>query len=304
MLNHKVIILLVLLLSGSCSFQKDAEKESITDKPVIAVTNYPLYYFARTIAGDFIEVNFPLIDGDPAFWMPSAEQLHVFQHADLIIINGAGYEQWIERVSLPSSKIVNTSIEFKNQWIETHDGIKHSHGKEGAHVHQGTAFTTWLNFKFAIQQAESIYLAIARLAPEHKVQFDQNYKQLKSDLMDLDQKMSVCGSQLAGKQIITSHPVYQYLQSGYGLDLASLHWEPNEMPSDGQWEELKLLIQNQKSVIMVWEEKPISAIGSVLDSLKIKYLVFDPCANEPTPGNFMDIMRQNVSQLENAKAKE
>ncbi len=299
----KILFLVFLLLFGSCDSQKESTNGNNSNKPIVAVSNYPLYYFAKIIAGDFMDINFPIIEGDPAYWMPSPEQLGIFQNAQLIVLNGSGYEQWLERVSLPSSKIVDTSIGFKDQWIEAHDDVQHSHGKEGAHVHKGTAFTTWLNFKIAVRQAESISKAFSELMPDHKEQFNQNYMTLRSELFALDQRMNMWVSKSPYRQIITSHPVYQYLQSGYGLSLSSLHWEPNEMPSEDQWKKLELMITDHESVIMIWESKPIEAIESMLDRLKIKFIVFDPCANKPKYGDFVYIMKENLDQLENVITK-
>ena len=79
----------------------------------IYVVNYPLKYFAERIDGDKIAVKFPApLDEDPAFWMPDAKTIRAYQQADLIILNGVGYEKWVSKVSLPESKKVDTSKGF------------------------------------------------------------------------------------------------------------------------------------------------------------------------------------------------
>ena len=145
----RTIPIAIVVFFISCSSKKDGPGENVREIPKIAVVNYPLYCFAKSIAGDKATVYLPSLEGDPAYWKPSARQVINFQNADLILTNGAGYAKWLEKVSLPSSKIVNTSGSFKDQWIETDEVLVHSHGPEGEHSHKGTAITTWLNFKFA-----------------------------------------------------------------------------------------------------------------------------------------------------------
>ena len=103
------------------------------EKLVVYTVNYPLQYFAQRIAGDHAEVIFPAPgDVDPAFWQPDAATIGAYQRADLILLNGAGYAKWIKRVSLPRSKLVDTSAGFRSDLIETAGALTHSHGREGS----------------------------------------------------------------------------------------------------------------------------------------------------------------------------
>ena len=120
----------------------------------VYTVNYPLQYFAQRIAGERAEVVFPAPgDVDPAFWQPSAEDIASYQRADLILLNGAGYAKWIQRVALPRRKLVDTSATFRDRYIQVDGAATHSHGPNGDHSHAGTAFTTWLDLELAHAQA-------------------------------------------------------------------------------------------------------------------------------------------------------
>jgi len=297
---RKIIPLLVVLFVFSCNSKKETTDENFTEKPTISVVNYPLYYIAKTIGGEYVNVYFPVINGDPAYWKPEARQVINFQNSDLIFINGAGYAKWIEKVSLPSSKIVNTSLAFKNQWIETDEEVMHSHGADGKHSHKETAFTTWLNFKFTLLQAKSIHEALINILPDHVDEINQNFAQLKKDLIQLDLSAeTICGT-LGDQYIIASHPVYQYFESGYGINLVSTHWEPDEMPSEDQWKNLEKSINDRHVSIMLWEGSPLEEVQVRLDELNVKIVVFNPCANKPEEGDFMNNMNDNLKNLERA----
>jgi len=178
------LFLVALCLISLVSVPLIADGASKNDKPTVAVVNYPLKYFAERIGGDGVKVVFPIPpDVDPAFWLPEPNGVLAFQAADLILLNGATYSKWLNKVSLPRRKLVNTSQSFKEQYIEVKDLTTHRHGPQGAHAHAGMAFTTWIDFQQAIQQAEAVHAALERLVPEQKKQFEANFSRLKDDLL-------------------------------------------------------------------------------------------------------------------------
>ena len=76
----------------------DTGKEQGSRKLQIYVVNYPLQYFAQRIGGDQARVEFPVPSGlDPAFFSPSPEIVSAYQGADLLLLNGADYAEWVSR---------------------------------------------------------------------------------------------------------------------------------------------------------------------------------------------------------------
>lgn len=269
--------------------------------PSVYVTNYPLKYFAGRIAGAHAKVVFPAPKNvDPAFWVPDLEAIQGYQQAKLILLNGAGYEKWIDQVSLPQLKVVDTSSEFKSQYIKLAEAFSHTHGPGVEHTHGETAFTTWLDFKLAEWQAEAVAEALRRLHPQLAQSVAENYGALKRDLAALDRQMKEIVAHDPQKPLIASHPVYQYLAQGYGLNLRSLHWEPDTPPSEEQWAELKRLLQEHPAKWLLWERTPLADTVTQLQRLGVSSLVFDPCANVPPHGDFLSLMRQNLENLKPA----
>ncbi|GIW78328.1 MAG: hypothetical protein KatS3mg105_0135 [Gemmatales bacterium] len=194
------------------------------ERPRVFVVNYPLRYFAERIGGDYIEVHFPVpADIDPAFWRPDSQVIRGFQEADLILLNGAGYAKWLQMVSLPTSRMVNTTEAVRKKYILVKDGVTHQHGPEGKHTHAGTAFTTWLDPTIAIAQARSVKDALAKLSPEHASVFEANFAELEKDLAALDAEFEAVFAGVGQQPLLASHPVYQYLAQRYGLNLQSVH---------------------------------------------------------------------------------
>lgn len=264
----------------------------------IYAVNYPLQFFAQTIAGDTADVRLPMpADVDPAYWSPTTDDIVQLQQADLVLLNGANYAKWLPKVSLPIFKLVNTSSEFRDAYIPLATTITHQHGSGGEHSHTGTAFTTWLDFSQAQMQAKAIYRALTKKNPALQPRLVQNFVPLQQNLEELDDAMAAIGSALANQPLLGSHPVYQYLKRAYQLNLKSVHWEPTEIPSEQQWQELEQMLTEHPAHWMLWENVPAQTIVSRLKTMNVNSIVFSPAANAPESGDFMSIMRDNVHGL-------
>jgi len=269
------------------------------DKLRIYSVSYPLTYFAERLAGDLAEVTFPAPDDvDPAFWKPDATTIAAYQAADLILLNGADYAKWTTKVSLPRSRLVDTSRAFRDAYIRAAGTVTHSHGPGGEHDHGGLAFTTWLDLSQAAQQAEAIAQALIGKRPDAKAQIERNLDAIKADLLALDARIAEIASTDPDRPLLGSHPVYQYLARRYGLNLNSVMWEPEEVPNAGQWAELEGMLKEHPATWMLWEGEPAQANVDRLSALGIDSLVVDPCANRPAHGDFLSVMTENSSNLE------
>ncbi|MGB5294118.1 MAG: metal ABC transporter substrate-binding protein [Thermoanaerobaculia bacterium] len=308
--SQKYFLLLAILVLFACS-PKGPTGESGTDasltpsspyapKPLsIFATNYPLAYFAERIGGEQVEVSFPApADVDPAYWAPAPEVIADYQQADLILLNGAGYEKWLERASLPASKLVDTSVAVESSYIPLDEGVVHTHGPEGEHSHKGWAFTTWLDPMIAIAQAQAVQEALSELRPEAAEDFRAAYEGLQADLLVLDAQLGNAATGIGDRPILFSHPVYQYLDEHLGLNGESVHWEPGEMPTEEMWGVLETLVKSHPAELMVWEGEPQEAVKSRLAGMGIQSVVYNPCGNAPEVGDYGSVMLENLANLQ------
>jgi zinc transport system substrate-binding protein len=264
----------------------------------VYVVNYPLEYFAKRIGRDRVTVTFPAPAGeDPAFWSPDAEAVLAYQGADLILLSGAGYAKWVEVATLPRSKLVNTSAAFEDRLIRVESDLTHSHGPEGEHSHGETAFTVWLDLGLAVEQARAITEALAAARPEHAAVFEEGFSSLERDLLAVDAELAELAAEGRDRAVLGSHPVYQYLARRHELDLASVHFEPDEFPDEAAWSGLEALLNEHHAGWMLWEGEPLAEIASRLQDAGVESAVFDPCGNRPSEGDFLTVMRSNVDNL-------
>lgn len=267
------------------------------DRPTIITVNYALQHFAERLTGDAADVVFPVPQGvDPSFWRPSIGDISTIQSADLILLNGAGFATWIDRVSLPRSKAVNTTADIEDQFIRT-ESITHSHGEGEEHSHEGTASYTFLDPMLAIAQAEAVADAIIarRIAPADEV--EAQLSNLRTDLEALDATNRTTLDGLQDVAIITTHPRYQYFARRYGLSVSSLEWEAGAMPTEAERADLVGLIERTGARILIWEAEPPADAVQLATELGLKSVVFAPMAHGVEGRSFTQVYEDAVSSM-------
>jgi len=293
-------IALLAALLAACQPGEDAEPTASAvarRPPVVFTVSYPLAWMAERIGGEAIEVVFPAPDDvDPAHWQPTPETILNYQGADLVLLNGAGYAAWVQFAALSPGKLVDTSRGLSARLIPAGEAT-HSHGPGGAHDHRNVASHTWLDPIFAAAQAK----AIASALEVHVPNAPAGLERLQADLAHLDARLSAVFRGWSDAGVLYSHPVYQYLDARYGLAGWSVSWEPDEYPSDAEWQRLAGRLRNQRASVMLWEGEPSPATTAKLRELGITPVVFETGAWTPAQGDYLTLMQQNIERLTEAR---
>ncbi len=304
-----LIIGTLLLVTTGCEPGSNEQvaktgENSERHRPVVIAVNYPLANIAHQLAGEWIDLQFPVpANADPAYWSPNDEQIAAMQQANLVLLNGANHEPWQERVTLSPLNVANTSRGFHDQWIHVEDAITHQHGPEGKHTHSGIASTTWLDPVLFREQVHVIAQTLIKQLPDRREEILKREKELDAQLEQLDQAWKAASEKLGERSLIASHPVYQYLAKRYGWKLDSLHWEPDQKLTKKEWEQFDQLREKNKADIMIWEDEPLAETKEVLDKQGVKTAVIKPLGNGPYEENILEKMKANAERLNAALAK-
>jgi len=292
-----LVFITTYLLSG-CNNESPQESKTAQQKAKIIAVNYPLFYMSKKLAADLAEVTLPVpADIDPAQWQPQLEDVIKLQSAELVILNGAGYSNWLNKVTLFPSKLVDSSATAKSQYIELTKQPTHSHGPAGEHSHAGYAFTTWMDLSLAKQQASMIAEAMEKRWPEQSNAIQSRKLALLQELTTLDEQYQIQAKKLTDRNLFYSHPVYQYFEQRYQLPGYSFHWEPEEMPSEQQWKKLEQLMAKSSNNLFVWEDEPSSPIADRMKAIGLEFVVIRPAANR-SDNDWLTEQQLNLQRLE------
>ena len=290
MKNLLLLIIGASCLLTSCSQSPTPAQSDRSDPPSIYTTFYPLQLFSQRIAGDYATVTCPLPQHtDPIFWQPTDTDISAFQSANHIVINGAGFEQWIPKVNLPTGKIIDTSTGLKDPLIHYEQASTHSHGPTGEHAHEGLDGHTWLDPISAQQQAKVILDALCTLAPAQETKFTANYEALSKDLAELDKLLS----EISQRPLLASHPAYNYLARRYDWQITNMDLDPESIPDQATLQK----INTHPATVILWESAPSKEVAT---AIKVNSIVFSPCEQAPTEGDYFDRMKQQISALKSA----
>lgn len=209
---------------------------------------------------------------DPATYIPTLEVLKLAQDAQLIVLNGAEYEQGLKSISLPLSRVVKTAQTFKHKWLSFPTSGKHQrhqHGEGVAHQHRGIDGHTWMDPRLMSTQ---LNILVERLTKMGIQQDSSSLKELNQDIQKLDLMWEELSSKLREYTLFSNHPSYQYVAQHYQLEITAFELSPTETLTHDQLAALKALIQEKrrpqhKGVILLWESPPSHQVSEHLKAV-------------------------------------
>jgi len=288
-----LLLPLVLSFLTACAEKPESAPDAAVDGGsngiTVLTTCYPMQYFAERIAGEHLDVQFPLPDGaDPILWQPDSASILRFQAADLIVINGAHYEKWVTTVSLPENRVIDASRSFEQDLIRYETSTSHRHGPEGEHTHSGIDGHTWLDPINAKVQAATIRQAFAKKWPAHAESFERNLQALIADLDALDEQLK--GIEIS-RPLLASQPAYGYLARRYGWQVTNLELDPETLPGKDA------IPADSPAKIILWQSRPRDVVSALLEKqYGIEGIVFSP-AERKSDQDYLATMRANIEAL-------
>ena len=254
-----VALLLSVLITG-CSTQ--------TAPAQVAATTLPVYEFtARLCEGTPITVTRLVTEEVSCLhdYSLNVRQVKAAESAELIVISGAGLEEFLEDLLL-NARIADASQGIDLIIPEEH----HHHGSEDdADEHEGHHHEQdphiWLDPANAMIMAENICRELISRYPGHEAAFASNLQSLKADLAVLQTYGAEQLQTLSCRDIITFHDGFSYLAQAF--DLHILEAIEEESGSEASAKELIHMIEevehHQLPAIFTEKSGSVSAAGII-----------------------------------------
>ncbi len=160
---------------------------------------YPIYDFVKKIGMEKVNVSTVVPPGiEPHDFEPTAKQVVELQNADLIFINGAGFEEWLDRIG--NDNIVELS---KGLSIENADSVPDPH--------------IWLDPVLVKNLSTAILDALITWDPQNADYYRNNNIEFntKLDKLNSDIKNNLTDCRL--NDFIAFHDAFGYFANRYGL---------------------------------------------------------------------------------------
>ncbi len=160
-------------------------------------------------------------DADAHVYEPSPADGRRLAQADLVLINGLGFEGWIERMVRVSG--------YRGPVAVASQGIQARRGG-----HHDTAPHAWQDLAQARRYAHNIAAAFAQRWPER---LDETVRRrddyvARLDRLDAQVRQWLAAVPRSERRVITSHDAFGYFGAAYGVDfLAPQGWSTHSEPS-------------------------------------------------------------------------
>lgn len=221
------------VLGSSCDRNRGkAEKDG---RLRVVTTLFPLYDFARNVAGDRAEVYLLLPPGiESHSFEPKPDDIVRINKADLFVYTNRYMEPWAADIiaGLDNRRTLVVDAGKGARFLKAGRGGEHEHAENG-NGHAGGAGDRhgegmdphiWLDFDNARIMVDNILAALIAKDPAHRDFYSANAAAYKAKLTDLDERyrkgLSDCGKRIF---LHGGHFAFGYLANRYGLRYESAY---------------------------------------------------------------------------------
>ena len=297
-------IAIVIPLSSIAVYGTDSNQQfAKTDNSKLQVISsfYPLHEFAQNVGQERVDAILLVPVGvEPHDWEPTIKDVQRMQQSDLIIINGIGFENWIDKLEENNFQgiIVDTSngilvkeIEEDNEHEEEHD--EHGHTEGDPHI--------WLNPVYAKIQVQNIANAFSNSDPINQEFYQENAANYISQLDLLDSKirneLSNCRN-----DFVAFHDAFSYFADEYGLNQHTII-SSNDPHGEATAKTLENIISKSRElnikVIFSEETADTRTSETIAKEIGGSVLVLSPLETVDN-GTYISKMTENLENLKEA----
>lgn len=246
----------------------------------------PLHEFSQIVGQDKVDVRLLVPVGiEPHDWEPTIKDIQEIQKSNLIIINGIGFENWVDNLA---------ENNYQGIIVDTSEGIliNNLDQKNTVDPH------IWLNPIYAKKQVQNIALAFSNNDPENGEFYTTNAAEYgkKLDLLDLKirTELSDCND-----DFIAFHDAFSHFSKEYDLNQHTI------VPSNNSHGEvtaktLENVISKARelNIKVIFSEESVNTKTSQIIANEIggKVLVLSPL-EIVSDGNYISKMNQNLEHL-------
>ena len=286
----------VVVFSTTSSNQQFTNIDDDDDSKLEIISSFnPLYEFSQIVGQDKVDVDLLVPSGvEPHDWEPTVKDVQQMQKSDLIVINGIGFENWVD-------DLVDTG--YRGTIIDTSKGIvtapadendDHGHSEGDPHI--------WLNPVYAKKQVENIAVAFSAADPDNANFYHANAIQYGEKLDSLDSKIRSELSTCNNNDFIAFHDAFSYFSKEYGLNQHTI-LSANDLHGEITAKTLEKVISKARelNIKVIFSEESVNTKTSQIIANEIggKVMVLSPI-EIVSEGDYISKMSQNLENLKEA----
>jgi len=144
-------------------------------------------------------------NADPHEYESNTADAIAIANAQLVIINGAGYDTWAQQL-IASSNTPNQVVLNVQELINQTDT---------ANPH------FWYSPTYVNETVKAMYQDLVSIDPSHASYYTQHYEALQASLAEYNARINEIKQQFGGTKVASTESIFAYLANATGLDLVS-----------------------------------------------------------------------------------
>jgi len=314
-----IAIAVIIPLSSIAVYgtNSDLQTARIDNSKLQVISSFnPLHEFSQIIGGEKVDAILLVPVGvEPHDWEPTIKDVQRMQKSDLIIINGIGFENWIDNLIENNYQgiIVDTSNGIKINLFDEqqhdeqqhdeqqHDEQQHDEQQHDEHGNLEGDPHIWLNPVYAKIQIQNIANAFSNSDPENSKLYHKNAKEYnkKLDLLDLKirNELSNCNN-----DFIAFHDAFSYFADEYGLNQHTIIPTSNSHGEvTAKTLEKVILTAKKLNITVIFSEENVSSKSSEIIANEIggKVLILSSLESSSN-GTYISKMTENLENMKEA----
>lgn len=220
-----VTALSALVLTGCSANSGDVQEggaaASDGDKVTVVTSTNVYSDLVKQVSGDQVGVT-PIIDSaaqDPHSYEASPQDRLTIEKADVVILNGGGYDAFMEDMTTDSQKVVNavdvSDLKGKDEAAEEHDHAHEEEGQDGHH-HEPGGFNehVWYDLDTVQKLTDRIAEQLGEVDQDNSKQYTDNAANLNGELSGMKEDLDALE---ASGGYVATEPMPGYLLQDAGL---------------------------------------------------------------------------------------
>jgi zinc/manganese transport system substrate-binding protein len=251
-----------LSLLGAVALASCLAAGSAAAGPVKVVASENFYGdIAQQIGGANVEVTSVLTnpDQDPHLFEASASMARDVAAAKVVIVNGADYDPWMEKLLSANKAPGRKEIVVAK--------LVRKKGGDNPHL--------WYDPATMLAFAKVFAAELSSLDPAHKAEYANGASRLADALKPLEAKIGEMKEKYAGQPVTASEPVFGYMAQALGLKMRN--------------ERFQLAVMNDTEP----SASDIAAFENDLKNHKVKVMLYNSQASDPAVQRLVGIARQS-----------
>jgi len=231
-------------------------------------------------------------NADPHEYESNTANARAFATADYIVVNGAGYDEWAD-------KLISAGIKPDAKVLDVANLIGQQNG-DNPHF--------WYNPDYVNQTTKQMESDLISIDPSNAKDYEQNYANLQVSLSQYQNRIGEIKQQFGGTKVAATESIFEYLANATGLDLVSppaftnAVAEGNDPPADSvvqfetqlQSDNVSVLVYNQQTITPLTDNMKKLASEQGIPVIGITETI------QPPDVSFQDWMNAELISLQNA----